>query len=390
MRKALIVLAVLLLVIPFAVPRELSRGSVEVIPEGRTTEVQASRETQVERQVLTSDSNTRLVFQEQVARESPKVQAPVEKPAYLSCKSPAELKIQLPSPPYDASKDDCSFAGKGAEVDKYIAQLESIAKACEAKRENAWKLVQSEKKILDAQIGKLNTLPDMAGKNMKLFQQEMCMMEIDIQNSKVKPPQIGTLLLDESGKKDKINWLQTIEGKVSKYCEMVANIQGRLTSACNLINDKIKCDTGAPSFQTGVYVYQIAILQKTLDSQFALSGNDYSATAHQYITDLQKYIADFKNSFNLSSLACLQNSGSPTGAVTFTRMRGSRIYVKAVNSSRGFAGPCSTYREGNRTKYSCVTKALSRGSNFPGIASNPRTTISPLRGYIYNADAQIT
>jgi hypothetical protein len=48
------------------------------------------------------------------------------------------------------------------------------------------------------------------------------------------------------------------------------------------------------------------------------------------------------------------------------------MYVKrAVNSTKSFAGPCETYTEGNKTKYSCITKALGKGGTFPiGLPPN--------------------
>jgi hypothetical protein len=59
-------------------------------------------------------------------------------------------------------------------------------------------------------------------------------------------------------------------------------------------------------------------------------------------------------------------SWSSTGSIVYSRMWGAPMYVKKkVNTSQGFAGPCETYTEGNKTKYSCVTKALGRGDTFP-------------------------
>ncbi|MEM4239990.1 MAG: hypothetical protein QXM31_00850 [Candidatus Woesearchaeota archaeon] len=54
-------------------------------------------------------------------------------------------------------------------------------------------------------------------------------------------------------------------------------------------------------------------------------------------------------------------NSTPTGAITFTRMWGSPMYVLRANTTQGFAGLCQVI--GNRT--SCITSAMKRGSTFP-------------------------
>ncbi len=421
MRTAAIIL-VLLLIIPFAAPRELSRGSVEVLPVGQTIQEPVERQSAaterqtiqepVERQTIQAPVGQSAASTERQAPSIPSVPGAeltqahyaellkAEMASYirvLTCPEPTKQAVTLPKMPVPEGSDDCALIGKSAEIEAYLKSLEAAAAKCNARREASYKNALAAKQKLDNQIDQLWPSPPNLPKSFKMA--PIC--------SESEPSVIGTspseMVPDEQ---DYTSWLKRVGGDVKEYCGIIDTqfISG-IANACKSMNKEIPC---IMDYYKGVKDTDKVAFHARLNGQLNALNILYTYTDFFYKKTIVEYgIGNFRKYYNESNLDCgtltpaqisiakkqieiasLKNalpvqgvqqplqrdnvvveelpSWEPTGAITFTRMWGSPMYVKkTANSSQGFAWPCQTYVEGNKTRYSCITRKLSRGSTFP-------------------------
>lgn len=397
------IILVLLLIVPFAAAREVSRGSIEEVPAReapvtlRMPEVQQMPSVRgATREVPSVQGITQEMINAQNARVA------VLKPTSittLTCPEPARYVVTMPKMPVPEGSDDCELIGKSAEIKAYLKSLEAVAAECNARREASYKTALLAKQKLDKQIDQLLLTPPDLPKSFKLA--PIC--------SESESLEIGTspsgMVPDEQYY---TNWLKRVGGDVKEYCGIIDTkfISG-IANACKVMNKEIPC---IMDYYKGVQDTDKVAFHARLNSQLNALNILYTYTASFYKKTIVEYgIGNFRMYYNESNLDCgtlnpaqisiakkqieiasLKNAlpaqsvqqpvqrdnivieelpswgNAPTGAITYMRMWGAPMYVKrTVNSSQGFAGPCETYREGNKTKFSCITPKLSRGSTFP-------------------------
>ncbi len=411
------IILVLLLIIPFAAARELSRESTEVVSERETPAVQPTAVESVVRTTGTGQetsiritppasaqrqqiSSVQDMTQEMINAQNARVAVLKQNSLVtLTCPEPARYVVTMPKMPVPEGSADCELIGKSAEIEAYLKSLEAAAAKCNARRDASYKTALLAKQKLDKQIDQLLLTPPDLPK--KVYTPPIC-SESESYTSE------GGSTTNVPDEQYYTNWLKRIGSNVKEYCGIIDTkfISG-IANACKVMNKEIPCimdyyegvqDTDKVAFHArlngdlnalnALYDYTDFFYKKTiveygignLRKYYDESNLDCGKLNPAQISIARKQIeiASLKNALPAQSVQQpLQHDNivieelplwgnEPTGAITYMRMWGAPMYVKrTVNSSQGFAGPCETYREGNKTKFSCITPKLSRGSTFP-------------------------
>jgi len=398
------IILVLLLVIPFAASRELSRGSVEEVPAREapvTLRMPEVQQMPSARGATLEVSSVQGITQEMINAQNARLEVLKQNALVtLACPEPARHVVTMPKMPVPEGSDDCELIGKSAEIEAYLKSLEAVAAECNARREASYKNALLAKQKLDKQIDQLLLTPPDLPKGWK------------------SPPICGInspgidITSDEYSADAQLQyytiWLKFIGSNVKEYCEIIETqfISG-IANACKVMNKEIPCII---DYYEGVKDTDKAAFHAKLNGELNALNKLYTYTDSLYKRAIVEYgIGNLRKYYNESNLDCgtltpaqisiarkqieiasLKNAlpaqsvqqplqhdnivieelpswgNAPTGAITYMRMWGAPMYVKrTVNSSQGFAGPCETYREGNKTKFSCITPKLGRGSTFP-------------------------
>jgi hypothetical protein len=200
----------------------------------------------------------------------------------LYCPDEHANPVSLPAPPYDEEEGDCALIGRGDQIERWLAAVEAIAEACNARREGYWREVEYRYENLNAQ---LRALPDRPPSGL------MCGSD-----SSSSPP--GPL---PGYPRD--GWRYTFELKslgedVLHYCEMVDGLIEPLVSACHRINYFIECGGGVNDAARPMF-------QERLDDGMDRSRGAHERSVEFYNRSLLEFgWSHFREYFDESRICC--------------------------------------------------------------------------------------